>query len=61
MDILPMKLVNDLTGIWPRGNKTCFMLKSVEHEILNAHKYNSIKKFGSFSAQISLDCHFSRS
>ena len=56
-----MKLVNDLTGIWPRGNKTCFMLKSVEHEILNAHKYNSIKKFGSFSAQISLDCHFSRS
>ena len=23
----------------PRGNKTLFMLNSVEHEILNAHKY----------------------
>ena len=25
--------------IWPRGYKTFFMLNSVEHEILNAHKY----------------------
>ena len=27
--------------------KTFFMLISVEHEILNAHKYKNIKKFGS--------------
>ena len=32
----------------PRGYKTFFMLNSVEHEILNAHKYKSIKKFGLF-------------
>ena len=37
----------------PRGYKTFFMLKSVEHEILNAHRCKIIKKFGSFSAQIS--------
>ena len=24
---------------WPRGYKTFFMLNSIEHEILNAHKY----------------------
>ena len=34
--------------VWPRGYKTFFMLYSVEHEILNAHKYNNIKKFGIF-------------
>ena len=33
---------------WPRGYKTFFMLTSVEHEILNAHKYKDIKKFGFF-------------
>ena len=33
---------------WPRGYKTFFMLNSVEHEILNAHKCDSIKKFGCF-------------
>ena len=32
----------------PRGYKTFFMLKSVKHEMLNAHKYINIKKFGSF-------------
>ena len=32
----------------PRGDKTFFMLKSVEHEILNAHNYKNIKKFGFF-------------
>ena len=37
----------------PRGYKTFFMLNSVEHEILNAHRCKIIKKFGSFSAQIS--------
>ena len=34
------------------------MLNSFEHEILNAHKYKNIKKFGLFSAQISLECYF---
>ena len=33
------------------------MLKSIEREILNAHKYKNIKKFGSFKAQISLECY----
>ena len=31
---------------WPRGYKNFFMLNSVEHEILNTHKYKDIKKFG---------------
>ena len=31
---------------WPRGYKTFLMLISIEHEILNAHKYKNIKKFG---------------
>ena len=38
-----------------------FVLNSVEHEILNAHKYKNIKKFGLFKAQLSLECYFSRS
>ena len=33
-----------------RGYKTFFMLNSAEHEILNAHKYENIKKLGLFSA-----------
>ena len=45
----------------PRGYKTFFMLNSVEHEILNAHKYKNIKKFGLFKAQLSLECYFSHS
>ena len=45
----------------PRGYKTFFMLNSVEHEILNAHKYKNTKKFGLFKAQLSLQCYFSRS
>ena len=32
------------------------MLNSVEHEILNAHKYKNIKKFSFFLAQISIHC-----
>ena len=44
---------------WPRGYKTFFVLNSVEHEILNAHKYKNIKKFGLFKAQLSLECYFS--
>ena len=35
------------------------MLNSVEHEILNAHKYKNIKKFGLFKGQLSLECYFS--
>ena len=30
----------------PQGYKTFFVLNSVEHEILHAHKYKNIKKFG---------------
>ena len=45
----------------PRGYKTFFVHNSVEHEILNAHKYKNIKKFGLFKAQLSLECYFSRS
>ena len=36
------------TNIRPRGYKTFFMLSSVEHEILNAHKYKNINKFSFF-------------
>ena len=32
----------------PEVIKLFFMLNSIEHEILNAHKYKSIKKFGCF-------------
>ena len=32
----------------PQGYKKNFMLNSVEHEILHAHKYKNIKKFGFF-------------
>ena len=37
----------DLTVIMtrPQGYKTFFMLTSVEHEILNGHKYKNIEKF----------------
>ena len=45
----------------PRGYRTFFVLNSVEHEILNTHKYKNIKKFGLFKAQLSLECYFSRS
>ena len=32
-------------AFWPRGYKAFFMLNSIEHEILNAHRYKNIKKF----------------
>ena len=32
----------------PRGYKTFFILNSVEHEIVNVHKYKNIMKFGHF-------------
>ena len=50
-----------LTSTRPRGYKTFFMHNSIEHEILNAHKYKYIKKFCLFKAQLSLECYFSRS
>ena len=43
----------------PRSYKTFSMLNSVEHEILNAHKYKNIKKFSFLQAQMSLECYFS--
>ena len=35
------------TDTRPQGHKK-FMLNSAEHEILNAHKYKNLKKFGFF-------------
>ena len=35
------------------------MLNSTEHEILNAHKYEIVKKFSILQAQIILECYFS--
>ena len=46
--------IRKLRHIRAWGYKTFFMLDSVEREILNAHKYKNIKKFGLYSAQISL-------
>ena len=40
-------------AIRARGYKTFFILNSVEHEILNAHKYKNIQKFSFFQTQIS--------
>ena len=39
-----MKCCFSLADIRPQGYKTFFMLNSVEHEILNAHRYKNIKK-----------------
>ena len=55
-----MQKIMEVKNSRARGYKTCFMLSSVEHEILNAHKCKNIKKFGLYSAQISLECYFSR-
>ena len=41
-----------------RGYKIFSMLNSLEHDILNAHKYKNIKKLSVFQAQISLECYF---
>ena len=45
-------------AIWAQGFKTCLMLNLAELEILNAHKYENIKKYF-FQAQLSLECYFS--
>ena len=44
-----------LLETWARGYKK-FMLSSAEHEILNAYRYENIKEFSIFQAQISLEC-----
>ena len=36
--------LNKFCDFWARGYKTCFMLNSAEHEILNAHKYNKYQE-----------------
>ena len=54
----PVLLIED-RRIWPRGFKTIFMLNSAEHKVLNAHKYENIKKFSIFQAQVSLEYYFS--
>ena len=50
----------DNYGLWPwqakPRPKTVFMLNSVGHEILNAHKYKNVKKCGLYSAQVGLEC-----
>ena len=56
----------DMTLDVYRGRKTTnqqqqIMLNSVEHEILNAHRYKNIKKFSFFKAQLILEYYFSRS
>ena len=40
----PFTLVSKAHEREARGYRTFFMLNSVEHEILNAHKYKNIKK-----------------
>ena len=39
-------------GSGPEAIKLFFMLNSVQHEILNAHKYKNIKKFGEGAVRI---------
>ena len=43
---------------WAQGYKTFSMLNSAEHEILNAHKFKTIKKFSIYQAQISIEAIF---
>ena len=44
-DYVKLTMLEQL-GPCPEAIKLFFMLNSVEHEILNAHKYKNIKKFG---------------
>ena len=47
------------SGLEVIKSKTFFMLNSIEHKILIARKYENIKKFSIFQAQISLESYFS--
>ena len=42
------------------GYRKIVMLNSAEHEILNAHQYQHIKKLSIFQIQIGLGCYFVR-
>ena len=44
-----LRKTDNIADIRARDYKTFFMLSSVEHEILNAHKYKNIKKIQLFS------------
>ena len=55
----PSKIIHNT--VRSRGYKTFFMLNSVEYEILSAHKYKKYQEIWLISAQISLECYFSRS
>ena len=57
--VLSLFPVDVFDETWPRGYKTFSMLNSVEHEILNAHKYKNIKIFIFSQTQISRECYFS--
>ena len=60
VNIMCLITLNNLVEqTWAQGYKTFFILNSVEHEILNAHKYKNIKKFSFFQAQISGEDYFS--
>ena len=56
--VFPFFVLRAGYGIWARGYKTFFRLNSVKHKILIARKYENIKKFSIFQAQISLECYF---
>ena len=43
----------------PEVMKLFFMLNSIEHKILNAHKYEKSRNSAFFRARISLECYFS--
>ena len=43
-----LALVIYLLHDWPRGYKTFYTFISVEHEILNAHKYKKISRNSAF-------------
>ena len=39
---------NKIKEPWPQGYKTFFMLNSIEHEVLNIHKYKNYRKLAYF-------------
>ena len=54
-----IQLTPDISRIRAQGYKIFFMLNSIEHKILIACKFENIKKFSIFQAQMSLECYFS--
>ena len=47
-----------MSELRPLGYKKNLMLNSAEHETLNAHKHENIKKFSFFQAQVSFNVIF---